>query len=83
MEGQATDILQSKLGLKMELENLQKKAMEEKPVIISDDNSLELAKVDMNYGLLQWSCYFKVYFCLVEPRGPGGEKGVSCRKRTF
>ena len=53
MEGQATDILQSKLGLKMELENLQKKAMEEKPVIISEDNSLELAKVDMNYGLLQ------------------------------
>ena len=83
MEGQATDILQSKLGLKMELENLQKKAMEEKPVIITEDNSLELAKVDMNYGLLRWSCYFKVYFCLVEPRGPGGEKGVSCRKRTF
>ena len=56
----------------MELENLQKKAMEEKPVIISEDNSLELAKVDMNYGLLQWSCYFKVYFCLVERRGSGG-----------
>ena len=47
VEGQATDILQSKLGLKMELENLQKKAMEEKPVIISEDNSLELAKVGL------------------------------------
>ena len=48
VEGQATDILQSKLGLKMELENLQKKALEEKPVPIIEDNSLELAKVGLH-----------------------------------
>ena len=45
VEGQATDILQSKLGLKMELENLQKKAMDETPLIIKEDNSMEMEKV--------------------------------------
>merc|ERR1711953_1131364 len=45
VEGQATDILQSKLGLKMELENLQKKALEEKPVPIIEDNSMEMEKL--------------------------------------
>ena len=45
VEGQATDILQSKLGLKMELENLQKKAMDETPLVIKEDNSMEMEKV--------------------------------------
>ena len=45
VEGQATDILQSKLGLKMELENLQKKAMDEAPLVIKQDNSMEMEKV--------------------------------------
>ena len=45
VEGQATDILQSKLGLKMELENLQKKAMDETPLVIKEDNSIEMEKV--------------------------------------
>ena len=45
VEGQATDILQSKLGLKMELENLQKKALDERPLVITEDNSMEMEKV--------------------------------------
>ena len=45
VEGQATDILQSKLGLKMELENLQKKALDETPLVIKEDNSMEMEKV--------------------------------------
>jgi len=45
VEGQATDILQSKLGLKMELENLQKKAMDETPLVIKEDNSMEMEKL--------------------------------------
>ena len=45
VEGQATDILQSKLGLKMELENLQKKAMDEAPLVIKQDNSMGMEKV--------------------------------------
>ena len=45
VEGQATDILQSKLGLKMELENLQKKAMDQTPLVVKEDNSMEMEKV--------------------------------------
>ena len=47
VEGQATEILDSKLGLKMELDNLQKKIEEEKPTaIVVEDNSEELAKLN-------------------------------------
>ena len=45
VEGQATDILQSKLGLKMELENLQKKALDQTPLVVKEDNSMEMEKV--------------------------------------
>ena len=46
VEGQATEILESKLGLKMELEALQKKIEEEKPTVVVEDNSEELAKLN-------------------------------------
>ena len=46
VEGQATEILESKLGLKMELETLQKKIEEEKPTVVVEDNSEELAKLN-------------------------------------
>ena len=48
VESQATEILESKLGLKMELENLQKQFDDEKvkdPQVIVEDNSEELKKV--------------------------------------
>ena len=46
VEGQATEILESKLGLKMELETLRKKIEEEKPTVVVEDNSEELAKLN-------------------------------------
>ena len=46
VEGQATEILESKLGLKSELETLRKKIEEEKPKIVVEDNSEELAKLN-------------------------------------
>ena len=47
MEGQATEILESKLGLKKELESLQRKMADEKPTVVVEDNTQELAKVQI------------------------------------
>ena len=47
MEGQATEILESKLGLKKELESLQTKLADEKPNVVVEDNTQELAKVQI------------------------------------
>ena len=47
MEGQATEILESKLGLKKELESLQRKVADEKPTVVVEDNTQELAKVQI------------------------------------
>ena len=47
MEGQATEILESKLGLKKELESLQRKMTDEKPTVVVEDNTQELAKVQI------------------------------------
>ena len=91
VEGQATDILQSKLGLKMELENLQKKALEEKPVPIIEDNSLELAKVGLHFTFSNIEFvknnylmfYFIILFILVKRTSSGGKAGTCCREGTF
>ena len=52
VESQATEILESKLGLKMELEKLQKSFDDEKvkePQVVVEDNSEELDKVKQSF----------------------------------
>ena len=63
VESQATEILESKLGLKMELENLQKQFDDEKvkdPQVIVEDNSEELEKVCAIHILLLFTHLFYV-----------------------
>ena len=58
MEGQATEILESKLGLKKELESLQRKVVDEKPTVVVEDNTQELAKVQIFFNAE--SCYVSI-----------------------
>ena len=53
MEGQATEILESKLGLKKELESLQRKMADEKPTVVVEDNTQELAKVQILFYFVE------------------------------
>ena len=63
MEGQATEILESKLGLKKELESLQRKMADEKPTVVVEDNTQELAKVQiLFYFVEQISTTSFIYF---------------------
>ena len=63
MEGQATEILESKLGLKKELESLQRKVADEKPTVVVEDNTQELAKVQiLFYFVEQISTTSFIYF---------------------
>ena len=63
MEGQATEILESKLGLKKELESLQRKMTDEKPTVVVEDNTQELAKVQiLFYFVEQISTTSFIYF---------------------
>ena len=47
VEGQATEILESKLGLKLELEKIEKQVKSEVPAPVIQNNSEELAKVSL------------------------------------
>ena len=63
MECQATEILESKLGLKKELESLQRKMADEKPTVVVEDNTQELAKVQiLFYFVEQISTTSFIYF---------------------
>ena len=63
MEGQATEILESKLGLKKELESLQRRVADEKPTVVVEDNTQELAKVQiLFYFVEQISTTSFIYF---------------------